>query len=1239
MAIEATGFIKFREVIGGAFSAGALTFSGAGAATAAGADVTGWIEVVQRQAVANTVPRLGSFKTRGDWFYLDNTNGSAGQILQVPTNGGGVNTRVPAIWIETGNGTNEYDIYPAVKDTWFLAANLGTDIRSKFVRDIGDGQVMIGQDATAADAGYTPASGCKVRIPNILGRQSTLAAGDAVNQLPHATLASRPDFTTTSAGEIDFEYFMNDWYHLFASPYKVRMVNCATFDIHSTSNEASPTYIDNYTTGAYQAGTISLTMLNNPLGGTIKNSRFVRPDAASNGHCISMTGCSNFNFDTVRTGVVQYARSTGAITFSQCRNFEFNNITTYCATLVFATSSNFKVLNFNYIDRLVGVSNSTTGKYAIQCTVSSNNIYVDGVILSYVADLAPYLGVFNSSNSSNLTFRNCGSFASPVDVNAAAAPAYVFLDSGNNDGVRVQRCYLEATRTAPYVTINTSKNITFENVQGTVGSQQTLAVNALGKGLRCASNSVTGGASVYGTHWFDMFASDTAGRIWLAFNEPTAFSADQYQAVSLGTGAGFTSAGQLVMPNVGDEIIFTAPYYILGHTALANTAPTLTGTNTGNFTYQYQIDKNDGNGWGGVGGAGVWNTLNGATLSSETVNPTGFKLKFRVVTATANSGNALTYIRIDTVSTAVAQAGNLYPLDYAVIELTGLEANSRVQLYDTTNNAELYNAVVTGTSLTYSTPYVANFNCRVRVMKQSGATANEFVEFTESVTIEGITRAITPEADAIYNLNAIDGSTITGITIDDSTSRININTGTLSLQDIYAYETYWLYTQAGIRDSGRFTTAIDQANYSFASFKIKNIQAGSTPLVITGGWMKDSVTSQAIDVIDTSGGTVFLSPMHVVPFSTSGGGGSTAAEIWGYSTRALTSGGVSSIQSGLAPAGEYDARMTAIQADLDNPDQYKADVSGISPSAIADAVWDELVASHVIVGSTGEALADAASGSVDAGAIADAVWDELITGHVVLDSAGKTVAELASSVWTQSVRALSTEGVSAIQSGLAPANEYDSELAAIQADLDNPNQYKADVSALALKNEYDIRMLAIQADLDDPDQYKANVSGLSTFNATTDNVTVGNPNDCKADVSGLATEANATTNKNTIVGEVNDNESKLVTIQSDLDNPDQYKANVSGLALKNEYDTELAAIPDSIMNSIVSNYQTEGSAGQILFLINAILRNKTITNPITGVMEVYDNDGGLLVSAKLYEDAAGTQDYRGKGAERRERLQ
>lgn len=878
-AMPATGFLKFREVTGGSFAVGALTGI---TANATEADRVGWIEVVQDQAVANTVPRLGYFRTRGDWFYLDNTTGVAGQVLQIPTNGGGAGTHVPAIWVETGVGTNEYEIYPSLLNTWFLAANLSTDIRSKFIQTLGGGQIRIGFDGTA-NAGYVPPAGCRVRIPNILGRQ-TSATNRALNLVPHTTLATRPDFTTTSAGEIDFEYFMNDWYHLFASPYKVRIINSATFDVHSTSNEASPTELDNYATGATIAGT-TLIGTNNPIGGTISNCRFVRPDAASNGHSLTFTGCSNYTFSNVRTGVVQYARSTGSVSFSQCRNLTINDCITYCTTLVFATCSNVRVNDFNYIDRIVGVSNSTTGKYAIQCTTSCDNIIVDGVILSHVGELGPYLGVFNSSSCSNITFRNVGTYASPVDVNAAAAPAYIFQDSGNNDGIRVQRCYLEATRTSNYVTVNTSKNITIENCSGTVGSVQTLSVNTLVKGIRTASNSVTGGASVYGSHWFDLFDSDTSGRVWLAFNEPTAFSADQYEAVSLGTGAGFTSGGQIVMPNVGDQIIFTMPYFCIGHTALANVAPTLTGTNTGNFTYEYDIDT-------GAGFSGSYKTLNATNLSGETISPsTGFKLKYRITTATANASNALTYIRINTVSTAVAQAGNLYPLDYATITLNGLVAGSRVQLYDTTNNAELYNAVVSGTSLTYSTPYVSDFTCRVRVMKQSGTTAYKWVEFSEPITISGLTRTITQELDTVYNSNAIDGSAVTGITINDGALLVEVDTGTLSWGQIYAYETYWLMTEEGIRDESRFMEAVDNANYKLFDFNIKNVSSPSSPLVITGGYGVDGNTGNAIDVIDPTGGTIICAPEHVVAYETSGGGGgASAADIWSYSSRTLTSG-------------------------------------------------------------------------------------------------------------------------------------------------------------------------------------------------------------------------------------------------------------------------------------------------------------------------------------------------------------
>ncbi len=43
-----------------------------------------------------------------------------------------------------------------------------------------------------------------------------------------------------------------------------------------------------------------------------------------------------------------------------------------------------------------------------------------------------------------------------------------------------------------------------------------------------------------------------------------------------------------------------------------------------------------------------------------------------------------------------------------------------------------------------------------------------------------------------------------------------------------------------------------------------------------------------------------------------------------------------------APAGEYDTRLTAIQTDLNNPDQYSADVSGLATTTHLQDVEDKV---------------------------------------------------------------------------------------------------------------------------------------------------------------------------------------------------------------------------------------------------------------------------------------------------------
>lgn len=929
-AMPTTGFIKFREVTGAFEDNDALTSSdgsGMGASTT-GADTTSWIEVVYDQAIAITVPRLGFYRTRGDWYYLpQTTDGTTSQVIQIPTNGGGANTRVPCVWIETDVGTNEYEKYVAVSSGYFQTANIGTDARSKFVMMDTGGTIRIGGDGTNT-LGYLPPSGCKIRIPNILGRQTSSAGGRANNLAPHGTLASRPDFTTTSAGDIDFEYLMDDWYHLFTAPYRVRHIHCATMDIHSSSNMASPTELEDYATGVYQAGSITFTQTNNPLGGTVTDCRFYRADAASNGHSWSMTGCSNYTFEgTNETGIIAYARSTGLVSFSQCRNFDINGVFLLAqVTATPSTSFNFDFERIRYIDRLVGTTNSTTGKYAVTCLVSSDNIVVNNVDFGGYANLHPYLGVFNASNSSNLKLRCGNTFATPIG-GATNAPAYIFADSGNNDTVKVQNCYLTATRTDIYLTVNTSKNLTFERLTGTTGSIQTLAVNTLGKGLRSASNSVSGGASVYGSHFFDMFESNTVGRVWLAMNEPTAFSSSLVSLTLAGSSGGFTSGGQVAMPTSGDVLIAEMPYYAIGHTAFANSAATLTGTNTGNFTYEYDIDVNDGNGF-----TGSYQTLNGTNLSAETIDPAdGFKLRFRITCTSSSTTNALTYVRITTASTLTAQNNATYPQDTAnpTLELTGLEVGTTVAVFNADYSQELDREVISGTTYEYDYEWISDvgdFDVNVLVWK------DDKVPFINTITLSDTDQSIplNQSDDLVYD----SGYTNTH-TIDFANELIILDSGSYDVQEVYSLwkdemldstnaQYDFAFSQVGGNPTGG-ANSIPYYTFLSSGWKVRPDEVDGTTNVTNGILLTDDSSDPFVDTLGAYTVRInYQQPVQAIAVSTGGGGGATPAEVWAYVNRTLT--GIGS--SGIASETNATTNKNAIQTDIGNlNDISSADVT------------------------------------------------------------------------------------------------------------------------------------------------------------------------------------------------------------------------------------------------------------------------------------------------------------------------
>ncbi len=57
-------------------------------------------------------------------------------------------------------------------------------------------------------------------------------------------------------------------------------------------------------------------------------------------------------------------------------------------------------------------------------------------------------------------------------------------------------------------------------------------------------------------------------------------------------------------------------------------------------------------------------------------------------------------------------------------------------------------------------------------------------------------------------------------------------------------------------------------------------------------------------------------------------------------------------------------------------------------------------------------------------------------------------------------------------------------------------------------------------------------------------------------------------------------------------------------------------------------------------LAERILRNKTVTDPATGTMTVYADDGVTpLLACQIFEDVGGAQPFRGSSANRRDRLE
>lgn len=361
-----------------------------------------------------------------------------------------------------------------------------------------------------------------------------------------------------------------------------------------------------------------------------------------------------------------------------------------------------------------------------------------------VQDCHPYTGLVSYTANARLKVRNIGSRASKISGGTWAPNAFgigtLGVTGGNNDDVKLQRIYYDKVRTTIYTNVNSDKNMLYESVfagfhvWGTKALISIVHADLNGYVKGCEEiNSVSGSPSVYGTHFEDLFLGDGRGRIVLPFNEPTAETSTVFQMNS-GT-AKFNSAGGILLQSVGNQCTFTDLFTRYGHTGFERTEALLSGPTQTRFDIHYAIDTGSGFGsfhnlyYQRAGGSGssaaytftvtdatgvevgdyAWgtgvgqfarvtniatntitvNVANTATVSGvirfnhlpfETISPsTGFKLKFRLTVITTETV-ACAFLRIDTISTAAAQAANLYPLDTNTLTFLNLPVGTEVRI-------------------------------------------------------------------------------------------------------------------------------------------------------------------------------------------------------------------------------------------------------------------------------------------------------------------------------------------------------------------------------------------------------------------------------------------------------------------------------------------------------------------------------------------------------------------------------
>jgi hypothetical protein len=761
-----------------------------------------WIEVVWQDALAHSHSRLGTMQMRWDWFQVWTTNWTVWQTIQLPYFTAESLMAYPWVDIETAPWSWVYQFFPNAGNR-FTSTNCSTDTRSSFcyISETWLLQIWLGTDSSAA--WYTPASGCKVRIPSIILQCCTLA-DRTVNVRPNSTMWTRYESTFTNAGLLNVSKVTWAWYWNVVQAYSVYIRDFHVCDNILLWECATAMDIDNL----HQWLSVNPTIFNSNgiviqqsyNGWTIWTMSWLRAEsAATSSYAAIIVNCyGGWTIWKLRGGS---AWASAALSWSVYLNTNWpmtiGEIYTFTKRILIQAADNMKISKIVYADNCIWTTQTSIQSRAVETVGQCKVIDIENIQnWPWVANCHPYLALMFSNTTQKATLRNCGTAAAPFNAWTVNIMGYIWDDGGNNDIIKIQRNWTTALRLWLHGGTNTTKRLTSVNnyqvdASKTIGPQQLDSVvhwNRFNSGWVPQSYS-----AVYGNCFWDWFTGDTTTRAALILVEKSAANSLAYQ-ITAGTPK-FTGAGSIIMANLWDQIEYTWIWRILWWNWLVSMA--VQGTNTANHLFEYSLDKDGTWYW-------AYKTLSNANLAAETgISPTvWFGVKLRITCTVANSWNKLDSLRFDGTTTLALQNVALYPLDLATLTLNWLQANSSVAVFvwtPTPGQEPVWYATWTWTSTVLSYPYdnlVTSYTLRIR---KAWFDPIELVYTNAIETTIPVAQQANKDGFWVSIYGRGQWLTTSYITVDSPNLRIDIWNTRTSAEDVYDVIAAYQATFTGIK--------------------------------------------------------------------------------------------------------------------------------------------------------------------------------------------------------------------------------------------------------------------------------------------------------------------------------------------------------------------------------------------------------------------------------------------------------